>query len=34
MVLGLKAGLDMDKVVEAIGEGAAASWVLTYRAKT
>jgi 3-hydroxyisobutyrate dehydrogenase len=33
MVLGLKAGLDMDKVVEAIGEGAAASWVLTHRAK-
>ena len=33
MVLGLKAGLDMDKVVAAIGEGAAASWVLTYRSK-
>jgi 3-hydroxyisobutyrate dehydrogenase len=33
MVLGLKAGLDMDKVVEAIGGGAAGSWVLTYRSK-
>lgn len=33
MVLGLKAGLDMDKVVAAIGEGAAGSWVLTYRSK-
>ncbi len=33
MVLGLKAGLDMDKVVAAIGEGAAASWVLTNRSK-
>jgi len=33
MVLGLKAGLDMDKVVEAIGEGAAGSWVLTHRSK-
>jgi len=33
MVLGLKAGLDMDKVVEAICEGAAGSWVLTHRSK-
>jgi 3-hydroxyisobutyrate dehydrogenase len=33
IVLGLKAGLDMDKVVEAIGEGAAGSWVLTHRSK-
>jgi 3-hydroxyisobutyrate dehydrogenase len=31
MVLGLKAGLDMDKVVQAISGGAAGSWVLTYR---
>lgn len=33
MVLGLKAGLDMEKVVEAIGEGAAGSWVLTHRSR-
>jgi 3-hydroxyisobutyrate dehydrogenase len=33
MVLGLKAGLDMEKVVQAISGGAAASWVLTYRSK-
>jgi len=33
MALGLKAGLDMEKVVEAICEGAAGSWVLTYRSK-
>ncbi len=33
MVLGLKAGLDMEKVVEAIGEGAASSWVLTHRSR-
>lgn len=32
MALGLKAGLDMDKVVEAIAGGAAGSWVLTNRA--
>jgi 3-hydroxyisobutyrate dehydrogenase len=33
MALGLKAGLDMEKVVEAISEGAAGSWVLTYRSR-
>lgn len=33
MVLGLKAGLDMGKVVEAIGEGGAGSWVLTHRSQ-
>ncbi len=33
LVLGLKAGLDMDKVVAAIGEGAASSWVLTHRSQ-
>jgi len=33
MALGLKAGLDMEKVVEAINEGAAASWVLTNRSR-
>lgn len=32
VALGLKAGLDMKKVVQAIGGGAAASWVLTNRA--
>jgi 3-hydroxyisobutyrate dehydrogenase len=32
MVLGLKAGLDMDKVIGAISGGAADSWVLNYRA--
>ena len=31
MALGLKAGLDMDKVVAAVGGGAAASWVLANR---
>lgn len=31
MVLGLKAGLDMEKVIEAISGGAAGSWVLTHR---
>lgn len=31
MALGLKAGLDMDKVVEAVGGGAAGSWGLTHR---
>jgi 3-hydroxyisobutyrate dehydrogenase len=31
MVLGLKAGLDMEKVVQAISGGAAGSWVLTNR---
>ncbi len=32
MTLGLKAGLDMEKVVEAIAGGAAGSWVLDNRA--
>ncbi len=32
VALGLKAGLDMEKVVQAIGGGAAASWVLSNRA--
>jgi len=32
MALGLKAGLDMDKVLEAIGGGAAGSWGLSNRA--
>lgn len=32
MVLGLKAGLDMEKVVQAVGGGAAGSWGLTNRA--
>ena len=31
MSLGLKAGLDMDKVVQAVGNGAAGSWGLTNR---
>ena len=31
ITLGLKAGLDMDKVVQAVGSGAAASWGLTHR---
>ena len=31
MALGLKAGLNMDKVVEAVGGGAAGSWGLTHR---
>jgi 3-hydroxyisobutyrate dehydrogenase len=31
MALGLKAGLDMDRVVEAVGGGAAGSWGLTNR---
>lgn len=31
MALGLKAGLDMDKVVQAVGSGAAGSWGLTHR---
>ncbi|MEW5725959.1 MAG: NAD(P)-dependent oxidoreductase, partial [Thermodesulfobacteriota bacterium] len=31
LVLGIKAGLDMDKVVEAVRGGAAASWVLQNR---
>ncbi len=31
LTLGIKAGLDMEKVVQAIAGGAAASWVLTYR---
>jgi 3-hydroxyisobutyrate dehydrogenase len=33
MVLGLKSGLDMDKVLEAIGAGACRSWVLENRAR-
>ena len=33
MALGLKAGLDMEKVVAAISEGAASSWVLTNRSR-
>jgi len=32
MALGLKAGLDMEKVVQALAGGAAGSWVLNYRA--
>lgn len=32
MALGLKAGLDMDKVLQAIKGGTAESWVLNYRA--
>lgn len=32
MALGLKAGLDMDRVVQAVGSGAAGSWGLTHRA--
>ncbi len=31
MVMGLKAGLDMEKVVQAVGSGAAGSWGLTNR---
>jgi 3-hydroxyisobutyrate dehydrogenase len=31
MALGLKAGLDMDKVVQAVGGGAAGSWGLAHR---
>ncbi len=31
MALGLKAGLDMEKVVQAVGNGAAGSWGLTNR---
>ena len=31
MALGIKAGLDMDKVVQAVGGGAAGSWGLTHR---
>ncbi|MEM9903495.1 MAG: NAD(P)-dependent oxidoreductase [Cyanobacteria bacterium P01_D01_bin.44] len=31
IALGLKAGLDMDKVVQAVGSGAAGSWGLTHR---
>lgn len=33
MALGLKAGLDMEKVVEAISKGAAGSWVLINRSR-
>ncbi|MEO0539427.1 MAG: NAD(P)-dependent oxidoreductase [Cyanobacteria bacterium P01_A01_bin.105] len=32
MALGIKAGLDMDKVLQAVGGGAAGSWGLTNRA--
>lgn len=32
IALGLKAGLEMDKVVQAVGSGASASWCLTNRA--
>ena len=32
IALGLKAGLDMDKVVQAVGSGASASWCLSNRA--
>lgn len=31
MALGIKAGLDMDRVVQAVGGGAAGSWGLTHR---
>jgi 3-hydroxyisobutyrate dehydrogenase len=31
MILGLKAGLDMEKVIEAIGGGVAGSWILKNR---
>ncbi|NET09832.1 MAG: NAD(P)-dependent oxidoreductase [Merismopedia sp. SIO2A8] len=31
MAMGLKAGLDMEKVVQAVGSGAAGSWGLTHR---
>ena len=31
LALGLKAGLDMDRVVQAVGGGAAGSWGLTHR---
>lgn len=31
ITLGLKAGLDLDKVVQAVGSGAAGSWGLTHR---
>jgi len=33
MALGLKAGLDLDKVVQAVGQGAAGSWGLTHRSQ-
>ena len=33
MALGLKAGLDMEKVVQAVGNGAAGSWGLTNRSE-
>lgn len=32
LTLGIKAGLDMQKIIEAISGGAASSWVLHYRA--
>jgi 3-hydroxyisobutyrate dehydrogenase len=31
MTLGLKAGLDMEKVIQALSGGAAGSWVLNFR---
>lgn len=31
VALGMKAGLDMEKVIDAVGGGAAGSWVLTHR---
>jgi 3-hydroxyisobutyrate dehydrogenase len=31
MALGLKAGLDMEKVVQAVGSGAAGSWAMNHR---
>ncbi|HMK36077.1 MAG TPA: NAD(P)-dependent oxidoreductase [Desulfomonilaceae bacterium] len=33
MVLGIKAGLDMEKVLQAVSHGAAGSWVLTNRSR-
>jgi len=33
MTLGLKAGLDMEKVVQALAGGAAGSWVLNFRSR-
>ncbi len=33
MALGLKAGLDLDQVVQAVGSGAAGSWGLTHRSQ-
>ncbi len=33
VILGIKAGLDMDKVIQAVGGGAAGSWALSNRSK-